>query len=226
MLTVDQLRNFSIFADLEDTDLKYILTLVTVKQFKKDSVVVIEEDEANSVFFIIKGKVKISRLSEDGREVILTILGDFDFFGEMAVIDGFARSANAVSLSDSDLMIVHSRDFMDLLYKYPDIPIALLREMAVRLRKSDSQIKSLSLGDATGRVGNTLLRLADDIGIMQAGRVELSSVPLQQDLANMAGTSRETISRVLHYFIQEKLIDRDGSKIIILDYNKFRDLFA
>lgn len=226
MLTVDLLKNFSIFSDLEDDALKNMIHMFQLKQFKKDSIIVIEEDEATAVFFILKGKVKISRLSEDGREVILSILGDYDFFGEMAVIDGFARSANAVSLNDSDVLIIHSRDFLDLLYKYPEVPIALLREMAVRLRKSDSQIKSLSLGDATGRVGNTLLRLADDIGIMQAGKVELQNVPLQQDLANMAGTSRETISRVLHYFSEEGLITRDGNTIFILDYNRFRELFG
>lgn len=226
MITVDQLRNFSLFSDLKDEDLKVILSQMTIKQYKKDSVLVIEEEEATVVFFIVTGKVKISRLSEDGREVILSILGDFDFFGEMAVIDGFARSANAVCINDSELMTIDARDFMDILYKFPDVPIALLRELAVRLRKSDSQIKSLSLGDATGRVGNTLLRLADDIGIMVQGRVELQNVPLQQDLANMAGTSRETISRVLHMFIEEGLIARDGNKIYLLDFNKFRELFG
>lgn len=226
MLTIDQLRNFSIFSDLKDEDLRGILPMVTVKQYKKESILLIEEEEATNVFFIINGKVKISRLSEDGREVILSILGDYDFFGEMAVIDGFARSANAVCINDSELAVMDGRDFMDVLYKYSDVPIALLRELAVRLRKSDSQIKSLSLGDATGRVGNTLLRLADDIGIMHQGRVELQNVPLQQDLANMAGTSRETISRVLHMFTEEGHINRDGNKIVILDYNRFRELFG
>ena len=95
----------------------------------------------------------------------------------------------------------------------------------MRLRKADAQIKSLSLKDAAGRVATVLLQLADDIGTIRKGRVEIDELPLQQDLANMAGTSRETISRVIHTFIKKGFLDLQGNKLIISDYEKFKSQY-
>jgi len=91
--------------------------------------------------------------------------------------------------------MIHRREFLELLHQYPSAAISLLAELTMRLRKADMQIKSLSLKDAAGRVANVLLMLADDIGVFRKGRVEIDELPLQQDIANMAGTSRETVSR-------------------------------
>ena len=179
-------------------------------------------DELASEF---SGKVKIVRTDDDGREVILSILGESDFFGEMSMLDGLARSASAVATSKAELFMIHRQDFLKLLHDYPPVTVALLQELTMRLRKADSQIKSLSLKDATGRVANVVLQLADDIGIIRKGRVEIDDMPLQQDLANMAGTSRETISRTMHTFIKKGHLEMLGNKLIIKDYEKFKSLY-
>jgi CRP-like cAMP-binding protein len=88
------------------------------------------------------------------------------------------------------------------------------------------KIKSLSLKDAEGKVATVLLQLADDIGVIKQGIVEIEKLPLQQDLANMAGTSRETISRTLHSFAKKGLVELDGSKLKIMNYEQFKELFA
>jgi CRP-like cAMP-binding protein len=188
--------------------------------------VLIEEEVGSTMFIILNGRVKISRISDEGREVILSILMDGDFFGEMSILDGQTRSANAVTLEDTELLIVRRENFLRILHDYPQVAINLLKELAHRLRRSDSQIKSLSLQKALGRVASTILRIADDSGIIKQGRVEISTMPPQQDLANMAGTSRETISRVIKSLTQLGYVKKEGSKLIILDYARFQQDFS
>jgi CRP-like cAMP-binding protein len=140
----------------------------------------------------------------------------------MSLLDGMARSASVIATEKSELLMIHRRDFLELLHEFPSVAISLLAELAMRLRKADMQIKSLSLKDAAGRVANVVLMLADDIGIFRKGKVEIEDLPLQQDIANMAGTSRETVSRMLNMFVEKGQIQLDGSKITINDYDAFR----
>jgi CRP/FNR family cyclic AMP-dependent transcriptional regulator len=216
------LRNVPIFTDLEEADLKKIAKLGIRKKYKRGSIIVLEEELGAALFVIVSGKVKVVRMDEDGREVILSIFGPGEFFGEMSLLDGMARSASVVATVKSELFMIHRRDFLDLLHDYPLVAISLLGELAMRLRKADGQIKSLSLKDAAGRVANVLLMLADDMGMFRKGKVEVDDLPLQQDMANMAGTSRETVSRMIHQFIRDGHVQLKGSKLIINDFEAFR----
>ncbi|MGA9407666.1 MAG: Crp/Fnr family transcriptional regulator [Bacteroidota bacterium] len=221
---VNFLRNVPIFNELSDQELEKIAGLGVRKKYKKGSIILLEEETGAALFVIVSGKVKIVRMDDDGREVILSILGGSDFFGEMAILDGLTRSASVVATSKSELFMIHRRDFLKLLNDYPMVAIALLRELTGRLRKADAQIKSLSLKDAAGRVANVVLQLADEIGMFRKGRVEIDELPLQQDLANMAGTSRETISRMIHKFIKKGYLQLQGNRLIINDYESFKNL--
>lgn len=218
------LRNVPIFNELSDQELEKIAALGVRKKYKKGSIILLEEETGAALFVIVTGKVKIVRMDDDGREVILSILSESDFFGEMAILDGLTRSASVVATSKSELFMIHRRDFLKLLNDYPLVAIALLRELTGRLRKADTQIKSLSLKDAAGRVANVVLQLADEVGMFRKGRVEIDELPLQQDLANMAGTSRETISRMIHKFIKKGYLQLQGNKLIINDYESFKNL--
>jgi len=188
-------------------------------------VILLENETGSALFVIIDGKVKVSRTSDDGREVILTILSDFDFFGEMAILDGQNRSANVTAIEDTELFLIQRSDFLDLLYNHPEVSISLLSELTKRLRGADMKIKSLSLKDAEGKVATVILQLADDIGKIKQGVVEIDKLPFQHDLANMAGTSRETISRTLHTFAKKGLIELEGTKLRIINYAKFKEMF-
>ena len=215
-----------IFADLPQETVEKISKVGNRKNYAKESVILMEEESGSALFVIVNGKVKVSRSSNDGKEVILSILGESDFFGEMAILDGFTRSATVIALEDSELFIIHRDDFLNLLTEHPEISIALLQELAMRLRQADVKIKALSLKDAEGKVATVILQLADDVGKIKHGIVEIEKLPLQQDLANMAGTSRETISRTLHTFAKKGLVELDGSKLRILNYEKFREIHA
>lgn len=222
---IDFLKQVPIFSDLNEESLKIVANSGFVQSYKKDSLILSEEDAGNALFVIINGKVKVVRSDSDDKEVILAILNTSDFFGEMALLDGLNRSANVYAMEDSKLFIVQRNEFLDILRKYPDVSIALLQELSTRLRASSMKIKALSLKDAEGKVATVLLQLADDLGKIKQGVVEIEKLPYQHELANMAGTSRETISRTLHSFAKKGLVELDGSKLRITDYEKFQELF-
>jgi CRP/FNR family transcriptional regulator, cyclic AMP receptor protein len=219
---INFLRNVPIFAELEEKDLIRVVKLGTRQKYKKGNIVVLEQESGAALFVIITGKVKVVRMDEDGREVILSMFGPGEFFGEMSLLDGLARSASVVATVKSELFMIHRRDFLELLNEFPAVTISLLAELAMRLRKADMQIKSLSLKDAEGRIANVMLILADDVGIFRKGKVEIDDLPLQQDIANMAGTSRETVSRMIHLFIEGGEVQMKGNRLIINDYEAFR----
>ncbi|MEE9464031.1 MAG: Crp/Fnr family transcriptional regulator [Candidatus Neomarinimicrobiota bacterium] len=220
------LREVPLFNDLNDEDIEIIMHMTVRRVFSKHTMIVIEEDQANTLYIIESGSVKITRLNEDGREVILAILGTAEFFGEMALLDGQGRSANVMALEETVLYTLYRRDFLDVLHRFPSISIQLLREMTLRLRKSDQQIKSLSLSDAEHRIGIALHRIAEDMGMFKMGKVVVEKLPFQQDIANMAGTSRETVSRMLKNLEQKELVERHGRKLTINDYATFTRLFG
>lgn len=222
----DILKNIPLFSELSDKDLERISQVATRQRYHKENLILIEEEIGSTMFVILSGRVKISRISDDGREVILSILSDGDFFGEMSLLDGHTRSANVTAIEDSELLVIRREEFLQMLRDYPQIAINLLKELAQRIRKSDEHIKSLSLQDATGRVASTLLRIAEDSGVFRQGQVEILELPLQQDLANMAGTSRETISRVIKSLSVQGYLKKQGGKIIILDYDRFQMMFS
>ncbi len=215
------LKNIPLFADLRDEILDKIYELLQKRIYKKNNMILMEEDTGDTLFILNKGSVKITRMSDEGREVILSIMGEGDFFGEMSIFDGESRSANVIALEDTEVFILKRGDFLDLLEKHPKIAIALLQEMAVRLRKSDQQIEGLSLSDAESRIAMTIIRLAEDLGVIKMGQVIVESLPFQQDIANMAGTSRETVSRMLKLLERKNWIQRKGRKLIIMNYDEF-----
>jgi CRP/FNR family transcriptional regulator, cyclic AMP receptor protein len=225
MLKSDFIRYVPIFADLNEDTIEEISQLGRIKNYTKDAVILYEQESGTALFIIVKGQVKISRIGDDGKEVILTILKEDDFFGEMAILDGFSRSANVTAMEDTEIFIIQRDEFIKLLETHPEISLALLTELTNRLRDADAKIKALSIKDAEGRVGTVIIQIADTMGKIKNGAVEIERIPYQHDLANMAGTSRETISRTLHSFAKKGLIELNGSNIKIPDFEKFKELY-
>jgi len=220
------LQLFPLFADLEESELEFVSKLTVERKFRKNNLIIFEDDVGNSLFVIKKGRVKISHISSEGSEAILAILGAGDFFGELSVIDGMGRSASVTSIEDVELIMLRRIDFIQALERVPKIAITLLKELAGRIRKSDSHIRSLSLLDAKGRVGSTLIRLAEDIGKIKSGKVSIEELPLQRDLASIAGTSRETISRVIKKFAEEGHLHTERNTLIFADFDRFKKLYS
>jgi CRP-like cAMP-binding protein len=225
MKNVKLLQSVSLFWDLTEKELGYISEKMVSKYYDAGQMILLEASEGEQCFFVTEGSVKITRLSKKGREVILAILSDGDFFGEMSLLDGEFRSANVVALDDTEVLTLNRNDFLLVLKNYPQIAIRLLKEMAHRLRKSDRQIASLSLSDAEKRIALCILRIADEKGVIKKGQVSIPKIPIQQDIANMSGTSRETVSRTLKLLVKEGFVKRNGKELIIYDYNRFIEEF-
>lgn len=219
------LNNIPLFEDISKETLNKIESYGNKIMFKKDSTILVESEEGTALFFIIKGKVKVTLQSKEGKEVILSILKENDFFGEMALIDGTNRAATIVACEPTELFIIKRDDFLNLLKTYPEISISLLQEISKRLRFADLMIKSLSLNDAEGKVAVVLNQYAFDYGKIKNGVVEIDKAPTQQDIAKMAGTSRETVNRVLGTFSKKGMIEIEGSIIRIMNYEEFTQLY-
>ena len=222
------LKSVPLFSELDDDTLIKLSKTGSIKSYGKDSIILSESDAGSALFVLVSGKVKISRISseESGKEVILSILNPSDFFGEMALLDGLSRSATVTAMDESTVFIIQRNDFLDLLKDHPEVSITLLQELTQRLRAAGMKIKALSLKDAEGKVATVLLQLADDVGRIKKGIVEIEKLPYQHELANMAGTSRETISRTLHSFAKKGLVETEGSLLRIMDYEKFKELYG
>jgi CRP-like cAMP-binding protein len=220
------LQSVPIFSDLSPSDLNKIAERMVLRAFTKGQMILLEDDLGQTFFVIAGGSVKITRLSDDGREVILAMLGESDFFGEMSLLDGAGRSANVVALEASEVLTLARNDFLEILQDYPKISISLLEELTQRIRKSDQQIESLSLSDVEQRIGITLIRLAEELGTIKRGSVKIKDLPYQQDIANMAGTSRETVSRTFKLLEEKGLVTREGRKLTIYNFNQFTKTFS
>ena len=216
------LKKVPLFSKLKDAAIHQIAEQCIRRHCAKDHLLVVEEEAGQTLFIITKGTVKITRSSDEGREVILTILKAGDFFGELSVLDGRGRSASVVAMEDAELLTLRRSEFLLLIEKYPQISIELLIVLADRIRKCDSQIETLTLHDAVGRVGATLVHVAEQTGYSRGPSRIIPKLPVQQDLANMAGTARETISRVISVFEQKNLIQREGHRVVIPDFEKFK----
>ena len=220
------LQSVPIFSDLSPADLNKIAERMIRRTYTKGQMILLEDDLGQTFFVLGGGSVKITRLSDDGREVILAMLGESDFFGEMSLLDGAGRSANVVALESSEVLTLARNDFLEILQEYPKISISLLEELTQRIRKSDQQIESLSLSDVEQRIGITLIRLAEELGTIKHGTVKINDLPYQQDIANMAGTSRETVSRTFKLMEEKGLVTREGRKLTIYNFNQFTITFS
>ena len=215
------IQTVPLFSDLSKTSLKKITEKMVSRSYDKEKMILIEESAGETFFIISNGTVKITRMSDDGREVILAILGEGDFFGEMALLDGEGRSANVVALEDAEVLTLQRGDFLEILERFPKIAIHLLKELTTRIRHSDQQIESLSLSGAEQRIALVLIRLAEEMGKIKEGTVTIDSIPYQQDIANMAGTSRETVSRVYRMLEDKQYISRAGKTLKIKNFSTF-----
>lgn len=219
------IKYVSLFTGLTDPELESILRLAVRQSFKKNQIVLFEDDPDFKLYIILVGMVKLTRINEDGREFIFSVLGEGDIFGELSILDDELRSTNAVAIEETVLLSIDRSDYQEIFQTHPQLTLNLLREMTQRLRIRDAQIKSLSMQTATGKVASTILRFADDSGRVNMGQVEINRLPPHRDLANMVGTSRETISRAINWLTANGYLHKLNGRLVINDYENFRASF-
>src|SRR4026207_1873062 len=150
---MEVLRKVPLFSGLSESDLAAFADLTRERSYPKGSVIVFEDDPGDALFLVAAGQVKVVLIAEDGREVILSVLGEGSFFGEMAGLDEEPRSAHVIAMEDSSLLVLRREDFHARLRSSPEVAISLLKEISRRLRRADEKIGSLALLDGKGRGG-------------------------------------------------------------------------
>lgn len=209
------LQQIPLFADLEPAEIDLLYRLVKTRVYSKGAIILQEDDPGEAMFMIVSGRAKVVHLSEDGREIILDILGQGDFFGEMALLDQEPRSANVTAVGLTELLVLERSVFLDQVKRAPAIAIKMLIELSRRLRRADEKIQDLVLLDVYGRVARTLLRLARLQGKPLEDGFIITRRPTHQELADMIGASRETVSRVLADLNRRGVVRSNGRMLII-----------
>lgn len=209
---IDVLRKVPLFQGLSEGDLQSFADLARERSYPKGSVIVFEDDPGDALYLVAAGQVKVVLIAEDGREVILSVLGEGSFFGEMAVIDEEPRSAHVIAMEDSNLLVIRREDFHARLRQMPEVAISLLREISRRLRRADEKIGSLVLLDVNGRVAHLLLRMADE---ERSDRITRKLT--HHTIAQMIGSSRETVSRTMRNLVERSVIHVTRKDITLKD---------
>ena len=182
------------------------------RTYPKGSVILFEDDPGDALYLVASGQVKVVLIGEDGREVILSVLGEGAFFGEMALLDDEPRSAHVIAMEDSVVLALRREDFRARLRASPEVAIALLKELSRRLRRADDQIGSLVLLDVGGRVAELLVRLADE-----EGGDRITRKLTHATIAQMIGSSRETVSRTMRDLQDRNLVTVTRQEIVLTD---------
>lgn len=208
----ERLRRVPLFAHLSDAELGRVAEATRQRSYPKNSVILFEDDPGDALYIVAGGQVKVVLIGEDGREVILAMLKDGDFFGEMSLIDHQPRSAHVIAMEDSDLLVLRQQEFMECMREMPRIALGLLQALSRRLRMADDKIGGLVLLDVTGRVARLLLELAEE---HDGARVPRKITHHQ--IAQMIGSSRETVSRTIRELADRGLIEVTRPAILIRD---------
>jgi len=212
---LDLLRKINIFAQLDDGALFELYRRMSVKRWHGGAIIMGQHEPGDALFVLVSGRAKVVLFGENGREMTLSILRSGDFFGEMSLFDGKPRSANVVAERDTTLLVLEKEAFMAQIQRNPQIAIRLLQEMASRLRSANEIINNLALHDVSSRLTRTLVSLAEENGEMQEEGILIRQRPTQQDLANMVGTCRETVSRALSAMARQGLVVSRGRSLLL-----------
>ena len=208
-------RKLSLFAELDDRELAQIASVAKTRRYAKDDVI-FHADESGDVFCVIReGKVKITMISPEGKEIILTMMGPGEFFGEMALLDDAPRSATVIALEPLEVVTIWRSDFLQILSENFSITRKILAELSRRLRSASNRIESLATMDVYGRLARFFLDLAARSGkTLENGYVSVRR-PTHQAIANTIGTSRETVSRLIHDLMKQNLLLSEGKTIYL-----------
>ncbi len=206
------LRRIPLFAGVSDMQLEQLARMAAMRKFPRHRTIVHAGDNTSSLFVIVSGSVKVLSRDVEGREVILTFLGEGECFGEMGLIDGAPRSADVVAFDACELLEISRADFIRTLTENSDLCLNIMKSLVLRLRQANWKIESLALMDVYGRVAKLLLDLSEEVD----GTRQVRRKVTKQDMAKMVGASREMVTRVIKDLETSGFIRVDDGTIMIM----------
>ncbi len=221
-MTDDVLRQAPLFSGLDADAAHALENSMTASAMKRGEVLFNEGDEGNQLYVVTDGKVKLGRTSADGRENLLAILGPGQMFGELSFFDPGPRSATATAVTDVELMSLGHDALSPVLAEHPDVALALLHQLAGRLRRTNEVVGDLVFSDVPGRVAKALLDLAGRFGRQADDGVHVNHDLTQEELAQLVGASRETVNKALADFASRGWMRLEPRSVVILDLERLQ----
>ncbi len=210
---LESLRSIPLFSRVNITDLEQIASLLIERKLPRGSRVVEEGLPGDYMYVIREGRAKVTKASSDGREKIMNLLERGSFFGDMALLSGEVRSASVETLEDSRLLALSRRDFVGLLRSSPDLALAVIEELTNRLRETNEQASSLSFQGVKERTRGLFIRLSE-ADSTHNDRL-LTPALTHQQIADMIGTSRETVTRAVKQLKDDGWLEQMGKRYVI-----------
>ncbi|MFW6282130.1 MAG: Crp/Fnr family transcriptional regulator [bacterium] len=220
------LRELLIFSKLEADEVQLICERSSEKRFYKEEIILFEDNNDENLYILVEGRVKLTMLSSEGKEKVLAILQEGDIFGEMALFDYDSNPITAEVIEEARLVIVNAEDLKLIISKKPGVALKIIEALAKKARLLASQIRELVFEDAEGRLAGLLLRFLDDFAVEVKSGKMIDIVLTHQEIANLMGSSRVTITKLINKFIDEGIIKIYKRKIVILDQEKLRHKLA
>src|SRR5258706_4861236 len=215
MNSTDIFAKVPLFAGVSEVDRATLASASTVRRYRRGERIVTQGQPGDLLFVIVRGRVSVMILSPDGREVVLTTLGEGDYFGEMALLDDSPRSASVVASERSELAILTRQVFFDLLRTNFSLTRALLSSFSRRIRQANATIEGLAALDVKARLPRYFRELAKSRGRSAGGGWVVVVRPSQREIADTIGSSRETVSRTMSQMAHEDLIVAKGKVVYI-----------
>lgn len=205
------LKQVEIFSGLSDPELDIITDSCIARSYPKNTVIINEDDFADSLYVIESGRVKVYCSDKNGKEFIMNTMGIGEYFGELALLDDEKRSASVRTLDKSVFLIMYKDEFNKILDEQPNIARTLIKNLTKRVRKLTSKVKSLALQDVYGRVAQVLTSMA----VERNDKMYIDEKLTQQDIADRVGASREMVARILKDLTIGQYISFENRRIII-----------
>jgi CRP/FNR family transcriptional regulator, cyclic AMP receptor protein len=215
-MKVDQIRSVPLFSTLSDDEFNQLQHIFVARAYRKSQVIFLEEETGNYMYLVLSGKVKVAKSGAGGKETILAIHRAGDFFGEMSLLDGKTSPATVSAMEDAKIISVSGTDFHRYLLHNEKVLLQIIQVLCARLRQV-WQTQSLSSGTADARIRMGIYQLAQKHGIRDAHGIIIDLKITHQELAEMVGTSRETVTRVLTRLREQGIIEVDQRRISLID---------
>ncbi|MFA4828458.1 MAG: Crp/Fnr family transcriptional regulator [Thermodesulfovibrionales bacterium] len=219
-----ELKKIPVFSALSTSDAEEVKPYLMPAKFRKKESIFSEGDPSDWLYIVTKGKVKITKLSQSGRELILEIISPMDFFGGVAVMRGFPYPANAIAMEDSEALKISRSNLMRILDRFPNLMYCMAMNIGDRIKGSHETLKNIAVEKVESRIASLLIKLSEKTSTKTDNTIVIDMKLTKQDIAEMVGTTVETSIRTMSKFKKLGIVAEKTGKIIIKDLNKLKTL--
>jgi CRP-like cAMP-binding protein len=204
-----------IFQAMRPDELEGILRLASERSVGRGAVIFQKGDEGSSMMAVLRGRVRVSSVSADGKEVTLNVISPGEIFGEIALLDGKSRSADATAIENTQLLVLERRQFLPFLKQNDDLPLRLLSVLCERLRRTSVALEDLALFDLPARMARLLVKLGEDYGRPGPRGLRIDLKLSQRDISTLVASSRESVNKQLKAWRDDGVLDVEAGYLVL-----------